>query len=110
MYMIFVVHRSAPLMTIMTRPTGKGSAPSQRSKPGACSCIHGEAFTLRRMAQPKPSSGPARNEFQKSLSRRMCAFLQPVRATSSIVCAGVKASIVVVVVLVLALVRDQGEG
>jgi hypothetical protein len=35
-------------------------------------------------------------EFQNSLSKRMCAFLQPIRETSSTVCCGVYASMVVI--------------
>lgn len=73
---------------------GNNSAPSMRISPGASDWYHGEALTETRTAQPKPSSGPAMNEFQKSLSVRMCAFFVPMRETSSIVCWGVKASIV----------------
>lgn len=45
------------------------------------------------MTNPKPSKGPAIKELKKSLSRRMCAFLVPMRLTNSTVCWGVKASI-----------------
>lgn len=43
-------------------------------------------------AYPNPSSGLAMKEFQNNLSRRVCAFLVPMRLTSSTVCWGVKAS------------------
>jgi hypothetical protein len=47
------------------------------------------------VTNPKPSKGPAITELKKSLSRRMRAFLVPIRLTNSTVCCGVKASILV---------------
>ena len=50
---------------------------------------------LERPAYPKPRRGPAAQELKKSLSKRMWDFLQPMRETSSVVCWGVKASMLV---------------
>ena len=46
----------------------------------------------QRMTYPKPSKGPVMTEFKNSLSHLVCAFLQPILDTSSVVCCGVKAS------------------
>lgn len=48
---------------------------------------------------PKPRRGKAMKEFQKSLSRRMCAFFVPIRDTSSTVCWGVKASMMATILV-----------
>ena len=48
----------------------------------------------RPLTYPKPSKGPDMKEFQKSLSHLMWVFLQPTLETNSMVCWGVKASMV----------------
>ena len=79
----------------MTRPMGKYVALRVRRRPGALVWNQGEASVERTTAQPKPRRGPVRKLLTKSLSRRVVAFLVPMRAQSSVVCWGVNASIVV---------------
>lgn len=46
--MTLLVNRSAPVRTIMTRPTGKSIAPVVRMRPGAFSWYHGADDTISR--------------------------------------------------------------
>lgn len=46
-----------------------------------------------RRAQPNPRRGPPMKELRNILSKRMRAFFAPILETSSVVWAGVKASI-----------------
>ena len=94
MNITFDVNRSAPESTIIVSPIGKKTALMVRISPGAFSWYQGAAAVESSTAQPKPSKGPAMQELNQSLSRRMWAFLVPIRETSSVVCWGVKASIV----------------
>jgi len=58
------------------------------------------------VTNPKSSKEPAIKELKKSLSRRMCAFLVPMRLTNSTVCWGVKASILAA--FVKEIISDRG--
>jgi len=71
MNIILLVNRSAPLSTIITRPTGKNTAPSDQIRPGAFSGYHGAASVDRHTAQPNPSRGPVMHELKNSLSSLM---------------------------------------
>lgn len=74
-------------------PTGKKAALMLLIRPGALVRNHGEALVDSARAHPNPRSGPPRNELRNILSIRIRAFAAPIRETSSVVCAGVKASI-----------------
>ncbi len=78
----------------MIKPTGKTIAEIVRMRPGAFAWNQGEEFVESDNAQPKESNAPPKKELANSLSIRVRAFLAPMRDTSSVVCAGVKASIV----------------
>lgn len=93
MNMMLEVKRSAPVRTIITSPIGNIRAPAVLISPGACSWYHGAVSVESMTAQPNPSRGPVMTELKNNLSRRVCAFLVPIRLTSSTVCWGVKASI-----------------
>jgi hypothetical protein len=55
---------------------------------------HGEAFVESARAQPNEIKHPPMNEFTNILSILMRAFLAPMREISSVVWAGVKASMI----------------
>lgn len=74
------------------RPIGKKQAPKVRSSPAALVASHGDDKVERDMAQPKPRRGPPMKELTNILSSLMRAFFAPIREHSSVVCAGVKAS------------------
>lgn len=78
----------------MIKPTGKTIAAMVRIKPGAFVVNHGDGFVERASAHPNPKRGLPMNELTNILSRRIRAFFTPILETSSVVCAGVKASIV----------------
>lgn len=76
----------------MIKPTGKTIAAIVRMSPGALARNQGEEFVERERAQPKEMRAPPMKPWMNSLSMRMRAFFAPMRETSSVVWAGVKAS------------------
>lgn len=66
-----------------------------RIRPGALVWNQGDELVLRDKAQPKDMRAPPMKELMNILSIRMRAFLAPMRETSSVVWAGVKASMIV---------------
>ncbi len=78
----------------MIKPIGKTMAEIVRMRPGALVWNQGEEFVDSDNAQPKESNAPPIKELINILSIPMRAFFAPIRDTSSVVCAGVKASIV----------------
>jgi hypothetical protein len=78
----------------MIKPTGNTMADIVRIRPGAFVWNQGEAFVDNESAQPKEMRVPPMKEFTNILSSRVCAFLAPMRETSSVVCAGVNASMI----------------
>jgi hypothetical protein len=81
---------------LLIKPTGKTMAEMVRMRPGAFVWNHGDELVERARAQPKEIKAPPMNELMKSLSIRMRAFLAPIRETSSVVWAGVNASMMIV--------------
>jgi hypothetical protein len=86
------VNKSAPVKTTMIKPTGKTMAEMVLKRPGALVRNQGEAFVERARAHPKEIRGPPIKEFTNILSMRMRAFFAPILEMSSVVWAGVKAS------------------
>lgn len=63
-----------------------------RNSPAALARNQVEELVDSATAHPKESKQPPKKELMNILSIRMCAFFAPIRETSSVVCAGVNAS------------------
>jgi hypothetical protein len=77
---------------LLIKPTGKTIADIVRMSPGALVWNHGEEFVERARAQPNEIRAPPMKELINILSILMQAFFAPIRDTSSVVWAGVNAS------------------
>jgi hypothetical protein len=80
---------------LLIKPTGKTIAEIVRMSPGAFVWNHGDELVESARAQPKEIKAPPMNELTNILSILMRAFLAPIRETSSVVWAGVNASMLI---------------
>jgi hypothetical protein len=88
------VKRSAPVKTTIINPTGNTIADMVRMRPGALVWNQGDEFVDNASAQPKEMRAPPMNELTNILSILIRAFFAPILETSSVVWAGVKASMI----------------
>jgi hypothetical protein len=79
----------------MINPTGKKHAEIVFMRPGAFSWNHGDALVEMLIAHPNPRRKLPATQLTNILSRRWRAFLLAMLEISNVVCAGVKASILI---------------